>query len=1014
MQKLAEISIKNRVISWFMVVILTVGGYLSYQNLGKLEDPIFTIKDALVMTSYPGATAQEVEEEVTDELEKAIQQLSQLDKVTSISKKGQSIITLTIKDKYDGNALPQIWDELRRKVGDAESILPPGAQTPLVVDDFGDVYGMLYMVTGEGFSYKEMYDYVKLIQKQILLVEGVSKIDIAGNQPEVIYVEASREKMAALGYSFQDIKDTIGDQNIVRETGFLRVGTEYVGIRPTGDLKTVESISSLIVNSGGSDKLIRLSDIADIYRGYKEPSTFTTRSNDQKSISVAISAIPGVNVVEMGDRVKARLEELKEQLPVGLELVPVSLQGDSVVESIDNFLVNLVEAVIIVIIVLLIFMGLRCGLLIGTILLLTIAGSFIVMDIYDINLQRISLGALIIALGMLVDNAIVVTEGMLIKIQKGEDRLQAAKDIVGQTAMPLLGATVIAILAFAAIGVSKNSTGEYCQSLFQVLLISLLMSWVIAVTITPLFCYLFLSAGKEGEEAKDPYGGVIFTTYKLCLKFALRFRWPTVIVLVVMLVLACKGFLGLKGSFFPPSTRAQFMVHYWLKEGTDIRQTTEDIEEIERLMSKDKRVTNIAAYIGKGAPRFILTYSPEKNYDAYGLLLVSVDDWKNIDSMRLEYEKFFLEKYPRAQVKIKKFRLGPGRDNEIEARFSGPDSKVLRYLAHQAELIMHKDGGCTSIKTDWRQKVKEQVPVYSEKRGRIAGITRSQLTEAIRIAYNGETAGTFRENDEIIPIVFRSPEVERTDIDSLRDIQVWSPTANQSIPAQQVIERFDVGWRDPLVMRYDRLRTVTASCDAYSEYPSEVQKRIQPLIEELELPPGYKLEWGGEFEDSRDAKVALAKSIPGTIFMMFFIIVLLFNSIKKPLIIWLTVPLAVIGVTCGLIATNEPFGFMALLGFLSLTGMLIKNAIVLIDEIDLQLSEGKAPFKAIVESSVSRVRPVCMAAFTTVFGMLPLLIDPFFKGMAVTIAAGLSFATILTLIFVPVLYAMFFNIKYEK
>jgi multidrug efflux pump subunit AcrB len=850
---------------------------------------------------------------------------------------------------------------------------------------------------------------VDFLEKELLLVPGVAKINITGEQQETVYVEISRDTIASLGIPLQDIYQVLNTQNFVFSAGEVQVGSEYIRINPTGEFTSVKDMGELLIRSKDSNKFFKLKDIAKIYSGYQEPPSMISRFNGNFAITVGVSVIPGGNVVKMGKALVKRVSELESQRPVGMELNIISDQPTAVEDSVGGFVLNLIEAIVIVIVVLLIFMGLRSGLIIGAVLLVTVCASLIIMDFYHINLQRISLGALIIALGMLVDNAIVVTEGMLIKIQQGIDRLKAAKEIVAQTMWPLLGATIIAVLAFAAIGLSQDSTGEYCGSLFQVLLISLMMSWVTAVTITPLFCYMFLK-DTSGDSAQDPYGGVFFRIYKKFLTTCINRRWLTVLILLIMLGFSIYGFTTLKGSFFPPSTRDQFMINVWLPEGSDIRETSKILSSMEKELLKDKRIKNIATFIGRGAPRFMLTYSPEKAYEGYALMLVSVDDFRIIDEMTPELRKLFKEKYPQTQCKVKKFQLGPSPESTIEVRFSGPDPKILRQLSEQAKKIL-RDDNTVCVKDDWRQMVKNIVPLYSESQARSIGITREELCRALETAFKGEQIGLYRKHDNLLPIVSRAPKEERLTVDNIYDIQVWSNIANKSVPITQIVSGFETVWKNPIINRRNRKRTITAQCDERSGVASEVLKRVMPKIEAIELPSGYEMEWGGEYESSQDAQKALAGNLLPTFILMTLIIVFLFNSLKKPAIIILSVPLAIIGVTVGLMITKQPFGFMSLLGFLSLTGMLIKNSIVLIDEIDLQTSLGKESFDAIIFSALSRARPVSMAAVTTILGMLPLLMDAFFIGMAVTIMAGLAFATILTLVVIPVLYAIFFRVK---
>ncbi|BCS97210.1 multidrug transporter AcrB [Desulfoluna limicola] len=1010
---IAELSIQKKTVTLVICFCIVLGGLLSYSGLGRLEDPEFTVKNAVIITPYPGATPLEVAEEVTDKIETAIQQMPQLDYVESTSKASASIVTVTIKDMYDKHTLPQVWDELRRKVGDVQSELPPGTLPSIVNDSFGDVYGILLAVTAEGYPYDDLKEYMKFLRKELLLVDGVAKIELWGLQDEAVFVEISRSRIARLGIGLDSIYSALKEQNLVVDAGAVKVGPEYIRINPTGTFDSVEDIANLQVRDPASDRGIYLKDVADVKRGYVTPPSRTLHYNGLPAISIGISGVPGGNVVNMGEAVKVRLAELEGQRPLGMEIGVVNFQSDDVSQAVNGFVVNFVQAVIIVVVVLLLFMGLRSGLLIGTVLALTVLATLIIMKTMGINLERISLGALVIALGMLVDNAIVITEGMLIRIEAGMDRLKAAKEVVAQNAMPLFGATVIAVLAFAAIGVSQDSTGEFCRSLFQVMLISLMISWIIGITITPLFCTMFIKGKEKGQDEpeKDPYQGIIFTAYKAFLKACIKRRWITMAVMVVLLFLAVTGFGMLKNSFFPESTRPQFMVNYWLPAGTDIRQTTEDIAKIEQYLLKDERVESTASYIGAGATRFMLTFGPETSMDkGYGLILVSVKDYKVIDEMIDEYMARLKEEFPNAQPILERFKLGPS-SGAVEVRFSGPDAKVLRQLSNQVQDILMDNPDTYAVRDDWRQRVKIIRPQFDETRARQAGISRTDLARALEMNVSGSRIGIYRDGDELIPIIARQPEEERLDVENIQSLQIWSPTTRKTVPVSQVVSEFTTEWEDSMIYRRDRKMTITTKCENEpGVLASTIFDDVREKIEAVELPPGYEMEWGGEFENSTRAKSNLAGSMPITFLIMVLIVIMLFNCLRQPLIIWLTVPLAIIGVTLGLLVFDLPFDFMALLGFLSLVGMLIKGAIVLIDQINIELASGKDPYTAVVDSAVSRMRPVCMAAITTVLGMIPLLPDVFFKAMAVTIMSGLSFATILTLIVVPVLYVIFYKI----
>ena len=972
----------------------------------------------MVITQYAGASPRQVEEEVTLPVERAIQSLPYVKNVTSISSNGLSQVQVEMKPRYRASQLKQIWDELRHKMTDLQGQLPPGAGTIQVIDDFGDVYGILLAITGEGYRYQDMQDYADYLTRELVLVEGVGKVVVGGQREEQVLVEISRTRLASLGISPDRIFGLLQTQNTVNPAGKVRVGDEYIRIYPTGEFPTVQAMGNLLISDPGADELVYLRDVATIERGYAEVPGHLYRFNGGPSLTLGISFASGVNVVDVGARVDQRLAELEYQRPAGMELATVYNQPNEVDKSVSAFMLNLGEAVAIVIAVLLVFMGLRSGVLMGGVLLLTILGTFIVMKVLAIDLQRISLGALIIALGMLEDNALVVTEGILVGMKRGLSKLQAASEVVKQTVWAA-GRHVIAIMAFAPIGLSDDATGEYTNSLFWVLLISLLLSWITAITLVPFFAEQFFSdkdvGGADGE-AEDPYKGRVFVLYRRLLDRAIHHRVLTLSGMGVLLVLAVLGFGFVKQAFFPPSNTPMFLVDYWLPQGSDIRATREASERLERSLLEMDSVTQVTTTIGQGAARFMLPYAPEKSYPSYAQLIVEVKDRDSIDPALAATRDLIRSEHLQAFAKVKRLMIGPSPAASIEARFSGPDPTVLRELGLKAQAIMADDGALESIRHDWRQQEKVIRPQFLEAQARRAGISREDLDNTLALNFSGRTVGLYRDGSKLLPIVARPPDDERLSANNLNDVQVWSPVYSTYIPISQVVGDFETEWENALIMRRDRKRTLTVQAEPDvlgEETADQVLRRIRPAIAALELPPGYSLTWGGEYEASSDAQAAVFGSLPMGYLFMFIITMLLFDSLRQPLVIWATVPLAIIGVTLGLLLLNAPFGFMALLGFLSLSGMLVKNGIVLVEQIKLEM-ESREPFEAVVLASISRVRPVCMAAITTILGMVPLLFDAFFESMAVVIMFGLGFATVLTLVVIPVLYTLAYGIKPGK
>lgn len=1002
--------LRNRTVTLVLTAVTLVVGIGAYLDLPRLEDPEFTIKDALVVTPYPGASAAEVEQEVTDAIELAVQQLGQVREIRSRSERGLSTVTVRIADRFGAERLPQVWDELRRKVGDARRNLPPGGGPSLVVDDYGDVYGVFFAVYGPEYSYAELKRFVDFLRRELLLVQDVARIATFGERQEAVYVELQRDRMARLGIPPAAIADELRKQNLVADAGRVRVGSEFIAISPEGGLTSVEDFGAIMVGSG-SGQSIRLRDVAEIRRGYVEPPDHLLRYDGHVAIGLGIATVSGGNVVTMGAAVRDRLAELHGEIPLGIEIGVISEQSEAVTKALAGFVSSLRLAVVIVIVVLLFFMGLRSGLLIGTVLVVTIAGTFIFLAPQGVALERISLGALIIALGMLVDNAIVVVDGVLVRLERGHDAESAAVEVVGQSALPLLGATIIAILAFAAIGTSDDNTGEFCRSLFQVVLTSLLFSWVTAMTVTPVLCVLFLQPGRAVDVAAGaPQPRGLGGAYRTFLVAAMRWRWLTIPLVLVLFVTSVWGFRFVKQSFFPPSTRPQFLVDIWMPQGTHIDATSERVALAEKYVRDLPAVTHVTSFIGRGGLRFLLTYAPERQNGAYGQLVVDVAEGTPIAPLLVAVETELGEALPDAQVYASKFQLGPGSTGKIQVRLRGPDADVLRRLAEDVEEVLHADANTKGIRSDWRQRVKVIRPRIAAAQAKLTGVDQEDIAATIAQGFSGLQVGVYREGNLLLPILLRAQAGQRDDVGSIRNLQVWSPAARRMIPLRQVVASFDTGFEDEIIQRRDRKRTITLYADPEIGPASVVFERLRPQIEAIPRPPGYALEWGGEAEDSGRAQAALFGPLPAFVLAMVLVTIVLFNSLRQTIVIWACVPLAVIGVTLGLLVTGQPFGFMALLGFLSLMGMLIKNAVVLVDEINLQSGQGKPAYAAVVDSGVSRLRPVTMAASTTALGMVPLLSDGFFAAMAVTIISGLMFATLLTMVVLPVLYGVVFRV----
>ena len=1006
----AALALKNRTAAAVLALVVAASGAYAYVHLVRLEFPDFVIKIAVVSTPYPGASAEQVEQEVTDVLEEAIQSLGELKEIKSTSQDGLSIIHAEIEEKYFGVELEQVWDKLRRKVNGIQGQLPPRAGPSMVNDDFGDVYGLFFALTGEEYSYKELKDYADELKKQLLMCDDVAKIAFWGVQPEVIDIEIPQARLAKLGLSPQMILAVLQSQDIVQPSGKVLVGDAYVRIEPTGEFHSEDRIGDLLITSPATGGAFRLRDIAEIRRGYRDPPSQLMRLNGRPAIGLGISTVAGGNAVTMANAVKARLAELEPFRPPGLNIETIYDQGGRVDQAVNEFMVNLVGSLIIVIALLLVFMGWRSGALIGAVLLLTILATFIYMWLTGICLQKVSLGALVLALGMLVDNAIVVVEGVLIKVRKGMDRQAAAMETVAQTQWPLLGATFIAVLAFAAIGYAPGNVGEFCQSLFWVLAASLMLSWVTAVTITPLLCVRFLKVPKT--PTADPYDKPLFRWYRKGLDGIIGY-WPATLAgLAATIVAAAIGFSFVPSFFFPESSQPLFTVRLFRPQGTHVLRTSDSMKRIETYLASESNVKSVATFVGQGALRFILTYNPEDPNASFGELVVTVDDAANLPGVMDRVKAFLAEQFDDAEWVVDRWKDGPAYVYAIEPRFRGPDADVLRDLADQAKTIMRGEP-CAIVRDNWRNRVSVLRPDFLESAARKTGLSRNDLAQALQMQFGGQQVGVYREGNDLLPLMLRSPEGTEANYSAARQVHAWSQTHGEAVPLDTIVSDWTThaAWQDPLINRRHRQREISAQCNPAAGLASPLLNRMKPKFEAIELPPGYSLDWGGELEASAKGTEPLQVMFPICLGGMFLILILLFNQIRQPLIIFLCLPLISIGVTAGLLLTGLPFGFMSILGYLGLSGMLIKNAIVLIEEIDLNEGKGQDSYNAVLDAGVSRLRPVTMASGTTVLGMAPLMWDPFYQGMAATVAGGLIGSTVLALLVVPLFYVLFFRIR---
>ncbi len=1002
--RIARASIDRPLYTWLIILIALFGGIWGFLSLGRLEDPAFTIKNAVIVTQYPGATAEQVALEVSEPLESAIQQMGEVDTITSLNQPGQSLIEVEIKSTYDGSELPAIWTRLRAKVRDAARGLPSGVNQPFVNDGFGDVFGLFYAVTAEGFSDAEKHELATFLRRELLTVDGVADVEVQGLPQEAIFIEPDLSISVNQNVPIQAINEAIANADSVNSSGSVRSENDRTTILTAEGSDSVSAIAGLSVGSQG--QVINLFDMSNVYRARQTDPDIMIRFDGTEAFTLGIAGLAAENIVEVGKRADAKFAELDTQIPFGVEILPIYQQHVVVEQASNDFLVNLAMSVIIVVAVLGLFMGWRAAIVVGTTLLLTVVGTLLFMALFSIEMERISLGALIIAMGMLVDNAIVVAEGMQIAMLRGKSSRDAADEVASKTQIPLLGATVIGIMAFAGIGLSPDATGEFLFSLFAVIGISLLLSWVLAITVTPMLAHYFFKQGKEGEV--DAYGSLLFRVYGAILRWALRFRWLVVAGLIAVTVACYAGFGLMKQQFFPDSNTPLFFVHYKLPQGTPISRTSADMAVVEDWLAERDDVVSVTTFVGQGATRFMLTYSAEDPNPSYGHMIIRTETLEDIPTLQAELEAFGVVQFPESEFRTKRLVFGPGGGTPIQARFSGSDPAVLRQLADEAlQRMAAATPNALNIHHDWREKELAVQPIYATERAQTAGVSREDIAATLQFSTDGITGGVLRERDRLIPIILRRPaEGDYSIVDQV----VYSDQSGQFVPIEQMVDGFEYQLLNTEVHRRNRVLTITVGADIPPDVTAaQVHSEVRATIEEMDLPPGYRMEWGGEFEDSGDAQESLGRQLPLSLLIMVLISVLLFNAIRQPVIIWLLVPMSVNGVVIGLLGTGLPFTFTALLGLLSLSGMLIKNGIVLVEEIDLVRATGKPLQESIIEASVSRLRPVMLAAITTILGMAPLLTDAFFVSMAVTIMGGLAFATVLTMVAAPVFYMLFFQ-----
>lgn len=1010
--KLVKYFLSKKPVTILLLVLVLAGGLLAYVKMGKLEDAPFTIKQALVLTPYPGASPSEVQSQVTDVLEESIQALGELYYLKTENRAGLSKITVYVKKETRADEMQQLWDKLRRKVSDVQSKLPEGAGPSVVNDDFGDVLGVFYGLTGSGHSYRELEDEAKLIKNEILKVKDVAKVEIYGTQTPTIDISVSPSVMARSGITMADIARAFKAQNKVVDAGGIDVGSNRLRIESTGNFYSLDDIRNLTIVSRTGEHF-RLADITRIEESYQTPASNLMRINGQPAVGIAISTVPTGNVVDMAAAVKESLQQMSGSMPEGFELVTLYDQGYESAVANQGFILNLIISVLTVVAILLFFIGFKNGLLIGSGLVFSIFATLIVMLCTDIALQRMSLAAIIIAMGMLVDNAIVVSDSALVNMQRGMRKRVAIMRACSSTALPLLAATVIAILTFLPIYFSPHITGELLSSLVIVIGVSLMFSWVFALTQTPFFIQEFVRRPRPEELKSALFDGKYYNMFRRSLRWVIKHRYATIACMVLLLVLSAWSFKFIPKVFVPALDKQYFTVDVWLPEGSNIDETGKLAEEMAAYIRTHGEAEMVSTFIGRTPPRYYLSnvaFGPQSNYTQ---LLVKCHTSEESRRLNAALQDSIRLKFPGPLIKVNKFELSPLTEAVIEARFLGPDPAVLDSLVGQAIEIMRRNPKVADARNEWGNMALMLRPVYDPVKAGELGITKAQMMQSVKSISDGVPVGIYRDNEKKVPVLLKSEGYDITDAASLGNFSVWN--GERSAPLSQVTERIETTWEFPQMRTYNRQLSMAAMCGVKPGHTmAEVHGEIRSEIEAMPLPPGYTFFWDSQYKDQGEAMEAIAKYFPLAFLMLIVILVALFGNFRQPIIILCILPLSLIGVAVGMLLTGFDFGFFPIAGWLGLLGMIIKNVIVLIDEINIQRREGVPAYTAVIESTVSRTRPVLMAATTTILGMVPLLFDIAFGGMAATIIFGLTFATLLTLFVTPALYILFYRIKINK
>ncbi|MBC2715972.1 MAG: efflux RND transporter permease subunit [Desulfobacteraceae bacterium] len=1025
---ITEFAIRNNRLTYFLVLLLVLFGINAYFSLPKAEDPGFTIRTAVVTAYLPGASPERVEQLVTDKVEQVIQQMPELDNVSSDTQTGVAVIFANFKQSYK-NMRP-IFDDLRRKVETVKKDLPEGVSGPFVNDEYGDVFGVVYTLTGDGFNYGELKTVADKVRDELLLQNQVAKVEIHGDQEEVVFVDYSNARLQDLGLSPQQLRTALQSINILSSGGDILIGRERITLEPTGNFESLKDIRRALVNIPGTSDVVYLEDIAHVYRSYKDPRESAVHSIGRPALAITVSMKEGGNILELGKTLKEIMPTLQSRYPHGIEFETIAFQPKMVDRSIDDFMKNLLQAVAIVFIVMLAFLGLRTGVVVAALIPSVMAITFVVMQWFDVGINKMSLAALIISLGLLVDNGIVMAEGILVRLERGQDKIAAAVATGKEMLVPLLTSSLTTSAAFLPILLAQSAVGEFTGDIARVVSMALILSWLLAMTLVPLLAVHLIKVKRKTKDKKADFSGIGYRFYRMILRISLQFKPIFLIIIVVLFILGIKGLGLVPKAFIPSSTAPIVNAKFDMPVGTSIETTEKIAYDIENfllenwLVNKEEQasgkqgVLNWMTFIGVGAPRFVLGYDPGSPSERHIALVANTTDYRMIPELSKSVENFTKEKYPDLQIQLRKLENGPPVEYPIQIRLLGKNLKTLYGLADEVKSHFYTLPQIASVNDDWGPQIKKLMVIVDQERAQRAGVTSEDVAVSLEASLSGTDLTYYREGDNLIPVTLRSVAADRNDLGKMEGITIYSSGTGLQVPFKQVAD-IEMAWQPGLIKRRDRLRAMMVNVQLKPGITAtEVNNILLPWLDKQSQtwPSGYRYQEGGEAEASGDAMTSLVAGMPLAGMLIVLLLVGQFNSIRRPFIILLTIPLGLIGISAGLIIANSIFGFFTLLALVSLAGIIINNAIVLLDRIRIEITEnGLLAKQAIYEACQQRLRPIVLTTATTVGGMLPLWLshDPMFETMAVSIIFGLMFATILTLVFVPVMYSLLFRVSFK-